>query len=250
MKHLIDHKYGRAPQHVLRYKIVKSDVAVLIVPGGGWVGTSIAPANFNNGEDVRTIAEQYGISVGICTYTTAREGFPTAQITRDNPRRNRPTHNVMTAAKMLKELSGAKYLTLVASSAGGQIAATTYSFYPDVIDRLVCFYGAFDLTKPEEFSKSVQAMIRTYTGNQWNKKVGSSPVFDKKFPEKKYLLFHGDRDPVVHAIQSARMLKFHPQGELVVVPGKGHGAKFKPFGTEDNPPPYMARLIKFFHTGD
>jgi len=241
-----DQSYGPEPQHRYDLATGQSQTLLILVHGGGWVKGDKRAANFDQGEAVKYVAARYGLNVASVNYTLARNGAPTAPLSVTGPK-PRPTHNVMIAAMKIKKRVGASRVVLLGTSAGANISALTYAYYPSIIDGFIGFYGAYQLTRQHDFSLTVQRMIDTYTGGSGRKKQTASPI-NIRFPIKKYLLFHGSDDTVVSSQQSSRMAAVKSTGELYIVDGVNHG--FKVFGDKDHPAPWVERLIRFTYTGE
>ena len=126
-------------------------------------------------------------------------------------------------------------------SAGANIDALTYEFYPNVIDGFIGFYGAYDLTRFLDFSHQVEGMIKTYTSGDMRKLAGASPILRQSYP-KSFLLYHGSEDIMIHPIQSALMARVHG-GEFHLIDKAKHG--FLPFGTKERPAPWVERLVRY-----
>jgi acetyl esterase/lipase len=246
MKYHENQSYGSEPQHKYDLAEVRSDTLLVLVHGGGWIGGDKRDPNWDYGECVKYVAERYGMSVASVNYTLATEDTPTAPLNKDGPK-PRPTHNVMTAARITADRVGAKRITLLGTSAGANIAALTFRYYPDLIHGFIGFYGAYNLARTSDFPTNVQGMIETYTGSSFPKKLEASPQLTD-FPKRKYLLYHGNSDNTVPPIQSALMQMRHPSGEFHTIAGAGHA--IKPFGEKDSPSPWVERLVRYIHTGD
>ena len=130
---------------------------------------------------------------------------------------------------------------LLGTSAGANIAALTYEFYPNVIDGFIGFYGAYDLTRFLDFSHQVEGMIKTYTSGDVRKLAGASPILRQSY-SKSFLLYHGSEDIMIHPIQSALMARVHG-GEFHLIDRAKHG--FLPFGIKERPAPWIERLVRY-----
>jgi len=242
----LDQSYGPEPQHTYDLCIGQSETLLVLVHGGGWVKGDKRADNFDYGDAVSYVSERYGLSVASVNYTLATENTPTAPLNINGPK-PRPTHNVMIAVSKIKVKSGAHRVVLLGTSAGANIAALTYAYYKDDIDGFIGFYGAYDLKWSNDFHPVVQDMIDVYTGGSDAKELTASPS-KIRFPDKKYLLYHGELDTVVNPMQSIAMENAKPGAELHLVEGEGHG--FKVFGEKDDPAPWVERLIRFIYTGE
>tara|TARA_R110000796_G_scaffold112182_2_gene223675 strand:- start:1765 stop:2481 length:717 start_codon:yes stop_codon:yes gene_type:complete len=219
------HTYDLANPYDKRYLLV-------LVHGGGWVGGDKHAPNFNNGDDVLTVATEHGIAVASINYTLATVEEPTA-----------PTHkspnvldNIRVAVETLKREVNPDRTVLLGTSAGANLAMLAYQRYPDLIDGFVGFYGAYYLNETKDFSPAVQDMIKTFTGSDQDKLDASSPEFFHTEDSPSILLFHGDKDTGVSHRQSVGMER--EKDKLVIVKGKGHA--FKPFDIE-----YISDIIDY-----
>lgn len=244
MNYFENQRYNQKPQHVYDLALGQSDTLLVLVHGGGWIRGDKKAGNFDGGECLKYVSARYGLNVASVNYTLATDTLATAPITKYSPSRNRPTHNVMTAAKVIAERIGSTRTVLLGTSAGANIAALTYEFYPGVIDGFIGFYGAYDLRIDFDFSPQVLGMIDTYTRGDNRKKVGASPIF-RRFPSD-FLLYHGSNDIQIKAYQSA-VMHYEHGGEFHLIDGKNHG--FKPFGTKDRPSPWIERIIRYCYGG-
>lgn len=241
-----DQTYGGGEKHTYDLAIGESKTLLILVHGGGWIGGDKKAVNFDNGEAVKYIAERYGLNVASINYVLATEDRPTAPLDINGPL-PRPTHNVMTAATVIRDRVSAERVVLLGTSAGANISALTYLYYPDVIDSFIGFYGPYDLTKPGEFSYLVRGMINTYTGGDEDKVFAASPTLSPLWPDRKVLLFHGDVDDTVDVNQSI-VLSEVIDAELYTL--ELHNHAFKVFGEKSNPAPWVERLIRFTYTGE
>jgi acetyl esterase/lipase len=215
------HTYDLANPYDKRYLLV-------LVHGGGWVGGDKHAPNFNNGDDVLTVATEHGIAVASINYTLATEDEPTAP-TNTSPN---VLDNIRVAVETLKREVNPDRTVLLGTSAGANLAALAFQRYPDLIDGFIGFYGAYDLNESYrvviDFSPTVQDMIQTFTGGEQGKLDASSPDYYGMDDRPPVLLFHGDQDTTVYPRQSIMMAR--TKDKLVIVKGKGHA--FKPFDSE------------------
>jgi acetyl esterase/lipase len=156
---------------------------------------------------------------------------------------NMPSANVLHASQLLRRKTKARRVILLGSSAGANIAALTYQFWPIEFEGFIGFYGVYDLMA-KDFSSIVNERIDIYTSNHFDKLQGGS-LISRPFPES-FLLFHGAEDEHVQLSQSSKMHQRHG-GELHVV--NGHGHSFNVFGDKDNPAPWMERIVRYCYVG-
>jgi len=245
MTYYANESYGPDPWHTydLSTRYGSSDILLVLVHGGGWTQGDKRAGNFDSGECVKYISERYGMSVASINYTLATDETPTAPIAVDNPASGRPFANVLHASQLLRRKTKARRVILLGSSAGANIAALAYQFWPIEFEGFIGFYGVYDLLA-NDFSSIVKDRIDIYTGKHFDKLQGGSLMY-RSFPES-FLLFHGAEDEHVQLSQSSKMHQKHG-GELHVV--NGHGHSFNVFGDEDNPAPWMERIVRYCYVG-
>ena len=257
MTYYANESYGPDPWHTydLSTRYGSSDILLVLVHGGGWTQGDKRAGNFDNGECVKYISERYGMSVASINYTLATPETPTAPTNVDKKASHRswhydptnamnmPSANVLHASQLLRRKTKARRVILLGSSAGANIAALTYQFWPIEFEGFIGFYGVYDLLA-NDFSSIVKERIDIYTGNHFDKLQGGSLMY-RSFPES-FLLFHGAEDEHVQLSQSSKMHQRHG-GELHVV--NGHGHSFNVFGDKDNPAPWMERIVRYCYVG-
>ncbi|MDE7353872.1 MAG: alpha/beta fold hydrolase [Acetatifactor sp.] len=115
---------------------------------------------------------------------------------------------------------------LQGESMGGLVSALTAAKCPEDIAALVLWYPAFVI--PEDSAKRYAAGVNECFGLALNEHFNEQAMGIDVYGEiggygGPVLIIHGDRDPVVPYACSERAVSVYPDGELIRMPGAGHG---------------------------
>lgn len=205
--------YAPGAERTFDARIVQGAPMVMMVHGGAWFGGDKVANNLANGQYVALFPDKYGISFASINYTLATAGnysYPIA------------VNDIIAAAEYFKA-QGVPSITILGTSAGGNLAALAVIERPDLFDAFVGYYGVYDLTQTAQLDAATQSGAALYTDTP----ILASPTLQASGWNTPSLLIHGDADTTVNVQQSidfGAAIGVTP----IIVPGAAHA--FQIFG--------------------
>jgi len=189
------------------YIHAESQVAYLILHGGGWTHGDISAGNIEN--ICKELFDKKGLTVVNLNYPLSTETVHSREV----------IDWINKASADLKVAFNVKRWILVGTSAGANLGALIVPLSPENYQAFFGFYGVYDLSAGDELNDTVNQRKDIFVpGGDYSEYSPSR----KYWPEVPAYLWHGDSDSVVH-IEQSEDFRVTSGGELTVMHGLDHG---------------------------
>jgi len=184
-------KYGT--ESIQEYDM-QSIPLLMLIHGGGWSGGDKDADNFKGyqGDGFNVISMNYHLSPQARWYEAVLD--------------------IRRARILLQKRLNPSKVILCGTSAGANLASLTYTIWPHLFHGFIGFYGAYDLTRKQDYSAKVNGMIDVFTPSRRQ----ASPIFKPNVKNLNALLIHGGLDETILPIQSELMSAAIPGSKLII----------------------------------
>lgn len=139
--------------------------------------------------------------------------------------------DLLSVLRYFREEQGFSEICLWGESQGGFVSSYLAGKHPELVSKLVLLYPAFVLQEDAEKRRLADGTFgerSSFGGHVISRKYNEDAVsFDIYEVIRAFrgpaLIIHGDSDPVVPYAFSERAVRVMQKGELMILPGAGHG---------------------------